>query len=334
MAKWPKLTWDKEPTGPLKGIKVVDMATVVLGPYATVQMADLGAEMLAIGGNAQKRLRRGLEQGVVDHRLVGVGDVGDGRRQREDYVVILHRQQIGLARVQPALGCAALALRAVPVAAGVVGDLIQAAAFAAQDMATQCRCAALGDGRHHLELRQAQVTTLGVTPGGSMGTEDVGDLQGESPLHDGVRLQGWRLRCRFGRWFACGLGGRVIQRADDPAQQVGGHGGVQGRGVQPLVPEQHLDDADIDLLLQQMGGKGMAQAVRGDALVDAGRRGGQVHGAVELARGHVVGGVQAREQPTTVPDLALGMAKPPPGTQPLQQHGAEHGVAMSAPIQI
>ena len=27
MATWPKLKWDTEPTGPLKGIKVVDMAT-------------------------------------------------------------------------------------------------------------------------------------------------------------------------------------------------------------------------------------------------------------------------------------------------------------------
>ncbi len=41
---WPELHWDGERTGPLKGIKVVDMSSVVLGPFATVQLGDLGAE--------------------------------------------------------------------------------------------------------------------------------------------------------------------------------------------------------------------------------------------------------------------------------------------------
>ena len=50
-------------------------------------------------------------------------------------------------------------------------------------MATQHRRAALGDGRHHLELRQAQMPALGLAPGGAMLTEDVGDLQGGPPIY-------------------------------------------------------------------------------------------------------------------------------------------------------
>lgn len=45
---WPKLDWDGEVTGPLKGVKIVDMASVVLGPFATLQLADLGAEVIKV----------------------------------------------------------------------------------------------------------------------------------------------------------------------------------------------------------------------------------------------------------------------------------------------
>ena len=48
MASWPTLKWDVEPTGPLKGMKIVDMSTVVLGPFATLILADLGAEIIKI----------------------------------------------------------------------------------------------------------------------------------------------------------------------------------------------------------------------------------------------------------------------------------------------
>ena len=39
--------------------------------------ADAGAEVLRVGGDGDERLGRGLEQDIVDHGLVLVGDVGD-----------------------------------------------------------------------------------------------------------------------------------------------------------------------------------------------------------------------------------------------------------------
>ena len=50
--------------------------------------ADPGAEMLGIGGDRERGLGRRLEQEIVDHGLVLVGDVGDRRRQREHDVEV------------------------------------------------------------------------------------------------------------------------------------------------------------------------------------------------------------------------------------------------------
>ena len=60
-------------------------------------------------------------------------------------------------------------------------------------MPAQCRATALFDGRHDLELTQAQVAALFMAPGGPVGAEDVGDFQGGSPhgidLRGGQKLQ-------------------------------------------------------------------------------------------------------------------------------------------------
>jgi hypothetical protein len=96
--------------------------------------------------------------------------------------------------------------------------------------------------------------------------------------------------------------------------------------------QQHPDHADVDLLLQQVGGEGVVQRVHRHALVDLGRLGSSMDGTVELPRAQRVHRIKAREQPAVAQDLALGMAHTPPHAQPLQQDRREHGVAVLRPL--
>src|ERR1019366_2109115 len=123
--------------------------------------ADAGAEVLGVGRDRGQGLGRGLEQQIVDDGLVLVGNVGDGCRQREDEVIVWHRQQIGLARGQPVLCRRALALRAVPVAARVVRDPAVRALLASLDMAAESGRAAALDRRHDLELTETDMASVG-----------------------------------------------------------------------------------------------------------------------------------------------------------------------------
>ena len=84
---------------------------------------DAGAEVLGVCRDSDQGLGGDFQQQVIDDRLVLIGDVGDRPRQGEDDMELGHGQQFGLAVGQPLLGSGGLALRAVPVAAGVVGDV-------------------------------------------------------------------------------------------------------------------------------------------------------------------------------------------------------------------
>ena len=138
--------------------------------------SDPRAKMLRIGRDGDERLGRGLEQDAVDDGLVLVGDVADRGRQREHDVVVPNRQQLRFAVGQPFLGGDRLALRAVPVAAGVVGDAHMRAILAALDMPAESRGAAALDGRHDLQLREAHLSGVGAAPHRTVAAEDIRNL--------------------------------------------------------------------------------------------------------------------------------------------------------------
>jgi hypothetical protein len=73
-----------------------------------------------------------------------------------------------------------LALRAMPVTAGVVGDLLMRAGRAAQYMPPECRTTTCLDGRHHLELTETDMSLVRLTPRLTPGAEDIRNLQGLS----------------------------------------------------------------------------------------------------------------------------------------------------------
>ena len=65
------------------------------------------------------------------------------------------------------------------------------------------------------------------------------------------------------------------------------------------MAQQHLDHPDIDLLLQEMGGKAVSQRVERDLLVDLRCLFGSVKNAAQLAAGQRVDRVLAWKQPAT-----------------------------------
>src|SRR4051794_29409426 len=141
--------------------------------------ADLYTQPLWIGRDRQQRVGARLEQEVVDDALVLVGDGADARRHREHDVEIGRLQQLGLACFHPLTRLAALALRAVPITAAIVGDgrVPARGVLAARNVPAEVRRAAGLDRAHHLELGVREVALHGATPCRAVVAEDIRDLQ-------------------------------------------------------------------------------------------------------------------------------------------------------------
>lgn len=88
--------------------------------------------MLGICRDGGQGLSGHLKQQAIKHRLVVIGNGADGCGQGEDHVVIVHWQQFSLTRLKPTLGRTGLALGAMTVATGVIGNSVVSAAITVQ----------------------------------------------------------------------------------------------------------------------------------------------------------------------------------------------------------
>ena len=206
------------------------------------------------------RPSRRPEQQIVDHRLVGVGDVGDRRWQRVHDMEVRNREQLGLALGQPLACRCPLALRTMPVPAAVVADdgvPARASVLAARNMAAEPRCSAAFDRRHHLHLAEADVPRVGATPRGAVVAEDVRNLQSWT-LHDPRPLRRqpplatssgpltWVLGRRLGKLP------QLVERAHDAGDHAGRNTRVARCRLQLVVSEKRLDCTNIHPAIEQM----------------------------------------------------------------------------------
>src|SRR5436190_11811760 len=152
---------------------------------------------------------------------------------------IWHRQQFRLALGQPFPCRRALTLRAVPIAAGVIGDDGVSTVLAARDVPAKGRGAAAFDRRHHLQLIEADVTGIGRTPRGPVLAEDIRHLQRRTG-HSRRRL---RRRLHFVAVPLSFPGSLVlwsrqpVERALDGGDHAGGDVEIARGGFQFLVTE-------------------------------------------------------------------------------------------------
>jgi hypothetical protein len=113
----------------------------------------------------------------------------------------------------------------------------------------------------------------------------------------------------LGSWSPLGERPEPVEWAHHPADRGGGDPGVERRGVELGVPQQDLDHADVDVLLEEVGGEAVPERVRRHPLLDLGHVGGSMAGAIELTCGQRQQRIAAREQPGLRPCDAIPVAQ-------------------------
>ena len=152
------------------------MVQEILAPgVKNAEEADLGAEMFLRPGYGEKGLGTHAEQQIIERRLVLQCQIGDGFRQGEDNMEVLHGQQFGTTPVQPAGALERAALGTVAIAAGVVAVAFPLAVVAFFDVATEGGGTAEFNVFHQAKLIVRQVILLPV--GRPVGAKNVSQLQ-------------------------------------------------------------------------------------------------------------------------------------------------------------
>ena len=157
------------------GAAFLDRYGGVLSAAQRQALRDLAACRTALlGGHVTQGGGSSAQQQIIQHCRVGQGEVRDGGRQGEDHVMVFDRQEVLGLLVEPAGTGQGLALGAVAVAAGVVGQAFVAAGGAVFPVPAQSSGAAGLDGLQDLQVRPGQAVRRTVIR--TVAAHDVGQL--------------------------------------------------------------------------------------------------------------------------------------------------------------
>ena len=145
--------------------------------------ADFRAEVFRIASDFEKCFCTGAEQQIVDDFLVLQGQWSKLRRKCEDHMDVARREKFSLTCGDPAFAGRGLTLRAVSIAAAVVGDGgTMPAAGALIEMTAECGGATPRNGQQHFDVLPAEPLAISFDEGSSRAADEIGHLQGR-PAH-------------------------------------------------------------------------------------------------------------------------------------------------------
>src|SRR5260370_5531177 len=140
--------------------------------------ADFRAEVFVISSDFEKCFCTGAEQQAIDDFCVLEHQWRQLMRQCEDHMDVTRREKFSSTCSDPPFPRRSLALRAVPVAAGVVGDGgAMSAAGALIEMPAKCGGATPPNGQQHFDVFPTEPVAISFDESSSRVADEIGHLQ-------------------------------------------------------------------------------------------------------------------------------------------------------------
>src|SRR5665213_1618461 len=214
---------------------------------------DSAANVTRIAREFDDRRGAGLHQHGVAVALMGAQHLAQFGRNGDDDVEVWNRQHLRLTAFEPLSRLGGVALRTTAVAAGMIGEHLGAARLAAPDLTAERRGTAVDDVLNGAPVRWQHQRAVSREVIRREAAEHVSDLDHDRASEAGHQPIEQTMQRRSGRR---------------------GEMSVDGGGGDAGMAEQALHDADVDAVLDQPGGVGVAQGVRRNVAPDSCRSGG------------------------------------------------------------